>query len=116
MAANFWLSTHCNYWLLPQKEVDNSNRKDIDLNFLKSDDIKRLRVYYMEIIQTLGKLLKLRQRVIATAMVYFKRFYVRNSFYEFDPHLIAPSALYLASKVEECTLQAKIFATAMKKN
>jgi cyclin C len=57
---------------------------------------------WVSVIQALGELLKLRQQVIATATVYFKRFYARNSFGCVDPLLLAPTCVFLASKVEEC--------------
>lgn len=53
------------------------------------------------VIQILGEQLKLRQQVIATATVYFKRFYARNSLKCIDPLLLAPTCVFLASKVEE---------------
>nr|XP_020853954.1 cyclin-C isoform X3 [Phascolarctos cinereus] len=53
------------------------------------------------IIQALGEHLKLRQQVIATATVYFKRFYARYSLKSIDPVLMAPTCVFLASKVEE---------------
>lgn len=53
------------------------------------------------VMQTLGEQLKLRQQVIATATVYFKRFYARNSLKCIDPLLLAPTSIFLASKVEE---------------
>ncbi|KAK2512269.1 Ccnc [Columba guinea] len=52
-------------------------------------------------IQALGEHLKLRQQVIATATVYFKRFYARYSLKSIDPVLMAPTCVFLASKVEE---------------
>jgi len=58
--------------------------------------------------------LKLRQRVIATGMVYLKRFYSKNSFVDYDPRLIGPTCLYLASKVEECVVQARVFVAAIR--
>jgi cyclin C len=57
-------------------------------------------------MEVLGKQLKLRQKVIGTAMVYFRRFYTRNSFVDHDPRLVIPTCLYLAAKVEECAMQA----------
>lgn len=53
------------------------------------------------VIQTLGEQLKLRQQVIATATVYFKRFYSKNSLKCIDPLLLSPTCIFLASKVEE---------------
>jgi len=52
-------------------------------------------------MQVLGEQLKLRQQVIATAIVYFKRFYSKNSLKCIDPLLLAPTAIFLSSKVEE---------------
>lgn len=48
-----------------------------------------------------GLSLKLRHRVVATACVYFRRFYLENSFCEFEPALVGATCLQLASKVEE---------------
>ena len=56
---------------------------------------------WFAVIQILGEQLKLRQQVIATATVYFKRFYARNSLKCIDPLLLAPTCVGLASKVEE---------------
>ncbi|PAV78069.1 hypothetical protein WR25_09265 [Diploscapter pachys] len=44
---------------------------------------------------------KTRMQVIASAIIYFKRFYARRSFKEVDPFLIACASVFLASKVEE---------------
>jgi cyclin C len=55
----------------------------------------------ISVIQILGEQLKLRQQVIATATVYFKRFYARHSLKCIDPLLLAPTCVFLASKVEE---------------
>lgn len=49
----------------------------------------------------MGEHLKLKQQVIATATVYFKRFYARNSLKSIDPLLLSPTCVFLASKVEE---------------
>ena len=42
---------------------------------------------------------KVRQQVIATASVYLRRYYARNSLGSIDPLLLVPAALFLASKV-----------------
>lgn len=39
-------------------------------------------------------------RVVSTACVFFKRFYLNASFCEFDPRLVAPTVLFVAAKVE----------------
>ncbi|KAJ2786976.1 RNA polymerase II holoenzyme cyclin-like subunit [Coemansia interrupta] len=50
----------------------------------------------------IGKRLRARQETIATAVIYFKRFYINNSFYDIDPYLMAATCMYLACKTEEC--------------
>ena len=61
----------------------------------------RLIFHLPSVIQALGEQLKVKQQVISTAIVYFKRFYVRNSLKCVDPLLLAPTCIFLASKVEE---------------
>ena len=53
-----------------------------------------------KVIQTLGEHLRLRQQVIASAIIYFRRFYSKYSFKCIDPFLLAPTCLFLATKVE----------------
>ena len=40
----------------------------------------------------------LRQRLVGTAAVYWRKFYLRNDFGVADPRLLAPACLFLASK------------------
>lgn len=56
------------------------------------------------VIQSLGRALPaMRQQVVATAIVFFKRFYTKNAFRLCDPLLLVPTCMYLACKVEEFT-------------
>jgi len=112
MSANFWESSHCNEWLLDRNKIEESNAKD--KQFLTAFEIKKLKTHFCFVIQNLGNALKLRQRAISTAIVYFKRFYLKNSFVDCEPRLIAVTCLYLSSKVEECITQAKKCSTKMK--
>jgi len=45
-------------------------------------------------------------------LFFFKRFYLKASFSEFDPRLVGPTMLFLAAKVEECSVPN--FLTALK--
>ena len=67
------------------------------------------------VIHELGVRLSLRQRVISTAQVLFKRFYLNASFSSFDPRLVAPTLLFVAAKVEECPLNAKLVIAKLNK-
>lgn len=54
-----------------------------------------------EFLQNTGMKLRLPQLTIATAVVYFQRFYVVHSLKKFDIFKMAATALFLAGKVEE---------------
>lgn len=99
MAGNFWQSSHYQQWVLTKDDLVRDRR--YDLQFLTPEEYQKLNIFFANLIQVLGEQLKLRQQVIATATVYFKRFYVRNSFRSIDPLLMAPTCIFLASKVEE---------------
>mmetsp|Transcript_15284 Transcript_15284/g.29070 ORF Transcript_15284/g.29070 Transcript_15284/m.29070 type:complete len:217 (-) Transcript_15284:696-1346(-) len=114
MAASFESSSHRRNWLRGKREILNSNAEDIIAT--SADEIRRLRLYFVEIIHTLGRALRLRQRVIATAVVFFKRFYLIRSFGEFDPRVTAPTMLFVAAKVEETDCRAQKFLNAIKEN
>ncbi|VDQ10912.1 unnamed protein product [Trichobilharzia regenti] len=93
---------HCRSleWLLDRQDV--MIHRASDLKVLGSEEeYQKVMLFFTDVIQAFGKNVEVRQQVIATALVYFKRFYSRNSFKTIDPWLMAPSCLFLASKVEE---------------
>lgn len=98
MAGNFWHSSHCSQWILDKQDLI---RERTDLTILTDEEYQKLFIFFANLIQVLGEQLKLRQQVNATATVYFKRFYSRNSLKCIDPLLLAPTCIFLASKVEE---------------
>ena len=55
----------------------------------------------------LGKRLTLRQCVIATATVFFRRFYVENLYCETDPFIVIAACCYVAAKTEESPVHIK---------
>ena len=99
MAGNFWRSSHCAQWILDK--VDLLRERHADLQVLTEEEYQKIIIFFANFIQTLGEQLKLRQQVIATATVFFKRFYSQNSLKCVDPLLLAPTSIFLASKVEE---------------
>lgn len=102
MAGNFWESSHYRLWLLDKQEVEMGRQKDLSY-FSSLEDLQKVHIFYANFIQALGgEQLKLRQQVISTAIVYYRRFYSRNSLGEVDPLLMCVTCIYLASKVEEC--------------
>ncbi|CAM6098657.1 unnamed protein product [Calypogeia fissa] len=113
MAANFWTSSHCKK-LLDADEVGHVLPADQERGFT-AEDLKLIKIHLSSYIRHLAQNVKVRQRVVATAIAYFRRIYTRKSFTEYDPRLVAPTCLYLASKAEESTVQAKLLVFYMKK-
>ncbi|XP_020525494.1 cyclin-C1-1 isoform X2 [Amborella trichopoda] len=113
MAANFWTSSHSKQ-LLDQEEVDTVQPADKDKG-ITLDDLRVVKLHMTNHIARLAQQVKVRQRVIATAVAYFRRVYTRRSMTEYDPCLVAPTCLYLASKAEESTVPAKLLVFWLKK-
>lgn len=99
MAGNFWQSSHYQQWILDPDDLMRERHEDLAV--LSQDEYQKIIIFFANFIQSLGEQLKVRQQVIATATIYFKRFYARNSLRSIDPLLMAPTCLFLASKVEE---------------
>ena len=99
MAGNFWQRSHYQQWILDPDDLMRERHEDLAV--LSQDEYQKIIIFFANFIQSLGEQLKVRQQVIATATIYFKRFYARNSLRSIDPLLMAPTCLFLASKVEE---------------
>ncbi|XP_033637692.1 cyclin-C-like isoform X2 [Asterias rubens] len=99
MAGNFWQSSHCTQWILDPQILMRDRQKDLEV--LTEETYQRVMIFYCNIMQAIGEQLKVRQQVIATGMVYFKRFYAKHPLNSIDPLLVGPTSIFLASKVEE---------------
>ncbi|EIM20324.1 C/H/G cyclin [Wallemia mellicola CBS 633.66] len=88
--------------------------KKLDKSKLK-DDYYKLEVYSINILNKFGKKVTNRQRVLSTASVYLKRFYLFNNYLETDLYLIIITCLYLSSKVEELPLSIKYITNEFNK-
>ncbi|KAI8614190.1 cyclin-like protein [Chytriomyces sp. MP71] len=67
-------------------------------------------------INALGRAMKLRQQILATATVFFKRYYLKHSLFSsnsIDPTLMLATCVYLACKVEESPVHIKSVSQAM---
>lgn len=58
-------------------------------------------------LSTICKRLNLRQRVVASANIFFRRFFGKNSYSALDPFLVAATCAYVAAKVEESPIHIK---------
>ena len=59
------------------------------------------------VLSQVGSKLNLRQRVIATATIFFRRFYLKNAYCETDPYIVIAACLYVAAKAEEQPVHIK---------
>jgi len=100
--------------LFSHEDILSSNQKDQEAG-LTLEEIFQIQAYHVHYISQLARVMKVRQRVVATAAVYFRRFYLRSSFEEHDPRLVAPACLFLAAKAEESAVQARHLEQAAKK-
>ncbi|WZZ74454.1 hypothetical protein YC2023_085824 [Brassica napus] len=105
MAANFWESSQYKQ-LLDQEEVDVVQPLDKERG-ISVEDFKLIKFHMSNHIMKLAQHIKVRQRVVATAITYMRRVYTKKSMVEFEPRLVAIACLYLASKAEESIVQAR---------
>ncbi|KIK32612.1 hypothetical protein CY34DRAFT_757505 [Suillus luteus UH-Slu-Lm8-n1] len=122
MATDFWASSHYKRWIVDRATLKES-RSD-DLQYV--DDPEYLD--FFAIFFANGELnvpaeckialnpsshnetwkkLNFRQRVIATAIVFFRRFYIKNPYCETDPFIVIAACCYVAGKAEESPVHIK---------
>ncbi|BHF67680.1 hypothetical protein SprV_0301070800 [Sparganum proliferum] len=64
-------------WLLDRQDV--LRHRAGDLKILGSEEeYQKVMIFFCGVIQAFGKAVEVRQQVIATAIVYFRRFYSRS--------------------------------------
>ncbi|KAG6811959.1 hypothetical protein H0H92_005063 [Tricholoma furcatifolium] len=106
MATDFWASSHYKRWIVDRATLKEA-RAD-DLQYVEDPDhLNFLAIYFGSAISKLGKKLGLRQRAIATASVFFRRFYLKNSYCETDPFMVIAACCYVAAKAEESPIHIK---------
>lgn len=107
MSSNFYTSSHCKYNLHTRSELLASPGRSLDLQYCTLRQLYCLHIWFANLIQKLGKRLLLRQVPIATATVFFKRFYIKNAICETNPYLVLAACVFVAAKVEETPVHIK---------
>ncbi|GAA5821070.1 hypothetical protein JCM3770_000077 [Rhodotorula araucariae] len=105
MSANFYLSSHANLHLHPRAALVTARLEDYRL--ANEQELGWIEIWSASAMQKICKRLGLRQQVLATAIVFFRRFYLRNSYCETDPALVAAACCYVAAKAEETPVHVK---------
>ncbi|KAF8627315.1 hypothetical protein AX15_004435 [Amanita polypyramis BW_CC] len=110
MATDFWAGSHNKRWIVDRATI--ARARALDRVYVHDQDyFDFLGIYFANAIMKLGRKLSLRQRVIATATVFFKRFYLKNAYCETDPFLVVAACCYVAAKAEECPVPIKVITS-----
>ncbi|GAA5886273.1 hypothetical protein JCM16303_003747 [Sporobolomyces ruberrimus] len=112
MSANFYLSSHANNHLHPRAAIVAARQEDY--KHATEQELAFLEIWSASAMQKMCKRLNLRQQVLSTAIVYFRRFYLRNSYSETEPTLVAAACVYVAAKAEETPVHVKSAVTEAK--
>lgn len=109
-------STQEEHWFLSRGEVVarrmsaiGRNRDPGDTFTLKEESI--LHRHHEERVLRFASRMSIPDKVAATAITYYKRFYLGRSVLDYNPSVIALSAIYAGCKVEEVILSADDLAT-----
>ncbi|KAJ7886189.1 cyclin-like protein [Mycena olivaceomarginata] len=106
MATDFWASSQYKRWIVDRATLRQARADDL-LYVEDPEHLDFLAIYFAEVVGKLGKKLRLPQRAIATATVFFRRFYLKNSYCETDPFIVIAACCYVAAKAEECPVHIK---------
>ncbi|GMS78300.1 hypothetical protein PENTCL1PPCAC_475, partial [Pristionchus entomophagus] len=105
MAYSFWKSSHFEQWTMEKADLLRGRAED--LKTYSEEEYQKIIIFFCNMMQSIAQdtssnnATKIRMQVVATSSLYFKRFYIRRSFKDVDPFLMAPTCLMLAAKVEE---------------
>ncbi|KAF8173835.1 cyclin-like protein [Mycena galopus ATCC 62051] len=106
MATDFWASSHYKRWIVDRATLRQARADDL-LYVQDPEHLDFLAIYFAEVVGKLGKKLRIPQRAIATATVFFRRFYLKNSYCETDPFIVIAACCYVAAKAEEYPVHIK---------
>ncbi|XP_056699921.1 cyclin-H1-1 isoform X4 [Spinacia oleracea] len=90
-----------------QKDTEGNGIKQSRVKPLKVEEEKVLHVYYENKIQEVCGAFKFPHKIQATALTYYKRFYLCWSVMEHHPKSVMLTCIYLACKIEENHVSAE---------
>jgi len=91
-------------WLFSRDELENSPSR---VNSITSAQELQYRTSTCTFIWHLGQKCSYPLFAIATGMVFFHRFFIKNSFSAYEQSVVGATCLFLAGKVEECPKKLK---------
>jgi len=85
-------------WIFSEEELEMTPSRKDGVKLLQEAQYRRQEIALM---QGLGTVFKIPFYAIRTAVVYFHRFFARESFLKHDRYLIGVTSLFLGAKVED---------------
>lgn len=113
MAANFWGSSQAAALAVRNSCEEHLGDKAKGLSERQLDQINFFHISYIQELVAIASKAGVRNRVAATASVFFRRIFLRCNFSDVDPRSVAPAAVYLAAKAEETHFPMKTLFQAM---
>ncbi|GMT34395.1 hypothetical protein PFISCL1PPCAC_25692, partial [Pristionchus fissidentatus] len=81
MAYSFWKCSHFEQWTMEKADILRGRAED--LNKFSEEEYQKFKYFSLAVLQTMAQdpntanNYKIRMQVVATACLYFKRFYLR---------------------------------------
>ncbi|EOA21052.1 hypothetical protein CARUB_v10001393mg [Capsella rubella] len=91
----------------PKEKVDAGDRADKKLKPLNVEEERFMRAFYEDKVQDVCSAFKFPHKIQATALQYFKRFYLQWSVMQHHPKEIMLTCVYAACKIEENHVSAE---------
>uniref|UniRef100_A0A914KLU0 Cyclin-like domain-containing protein n=1 Tax=Meloidogyne incognita TaxID=6306 RepID=A0A914KLU0_MELIC len=93
------------HWLWNPEDLENTPSVQAGISMAEENKLRREGV---RMIKEMGKSINLKTNpTLATASVFFHRFYMFNTFADYPPHMMGLACLFLAGKVEETPKKCK---------
>lgn len=109
--AQYASSTQKANWLLPSEKIEARRRccivdvRPVDQSLTMQEESILRRHHERRILRFVGRI-GFPDKIAATAIAYFKRFYIDRSVLDYNPAVISMSCLYASMKIEEVILSA----------
>jgi len=112
-AIAFGNSSQLHHWMFKNQEELNNIRRQTIANSPKGnskltlEDEVQIRMFYQRYIQTFCKSLNFPDKIQASSIIFFQRFYLSKNILQVNPRDIMLTCIYLACKVEESYMSAE---------
>ena len=100
---SFWASSQFRRWVFAEGDAEHAWIAHAAID----ETHRALCLHFVDFIKRIGAHARAPSRVLSSAVVFFRRFYLRHTFAQHAPQLVAPACLLVASKSEDCAIAQK---------